>query len=54
MEASFTVAPAGNVTMPEVGDGTRTYYIGIVERMWDYVPVKWDPLRSEDLNNPDR
>ncbi|XP_038057042.1 hephaestin-like protein [Patiria miniata] len=54
MEGYFTVAPVENTTEPGDGPGAdRTYYIGIVERYWDYVPVKWDPVRSENLTDPD-
>ena len=55
MTASFTVSDSTDrMTSSEEDDETRIYYIGVVEKYWDYAPVKWDPVRSENLTDPDR
>ncbi|XP_022102595.1 hephaestin-like protein [Acanthaster planci] len=53
MEGSFTVTPKENAVSPDVGNAVRTFYIGIVERYWDFVPVKYDPIRSQNLTDPE-
>ena len=32
----------------------RRYYIGAVERYWDYAPVKIDPVDGSSLLHPDQ
>ncbi len=53
MKAFLTVQDEDGQAAPEVGSKTRSYFVAIAEEYWDYAETKWDPVRSENLTDPD-
>lgn len=39
---------------PVEGQAESVFYIAAEERQWDYAPVRYDPVRSQSLDDAER